>query len=81
MFLDTAIKAIVTHPEDVSITREISEMGVLLTVDVNKEDIARIIGREGKIANALRLILRAVAYNNNVRATLKISEPIENNTV
>jgi len=74
-FLEYTIKAIVAHPEDVKLDRKVDEMGVLLTVDVHKEDIARIIGRKGQIANALRLILRAVAYNNNVRATLKINEP------
>jgi len=74
-FLEYAIKAIVANPDDVTINRSVDELGVLLAVDVNKEDISRIIGKNGQIANALRLLLRAVAYNNNVRVTLKINEP------
>ena len=74
-FIEFILKSIVAHPTDIKVDRTTDEMGVLLTVDANKEDIARIIGKQGQIINAIRLILRTVAYNNNVRATLKINEP------
>lgn len=74
-FIEFILNSIVAYPADIKVNRTTDEMGVLLTVDANKEDIARIIGKQGQIINAIRLILRTVAYKNNVRATLKINEP------
>ena len=38
-FLELVIKALVNHPEDVKIKRTVDEMGVLMTLDVNPEDM------------------------------------------
>jgi predicted RNA-binding protein YlqC (UPF0109 family) len=74
-FLDFVIKALVEHPEDVKITRTVDEMGVLMTLDVNGEDMGKIIGREGNTAKAIRTLLRVVGMKNNARVNLKINEP------
>ena len=74
-FLDYVIKALVEHPEDVKITRTVDEMGVLMTLDVNSEDMGKIIGREGNTAKAIRTLLRVVGMKNNARVNLKINEP------
>lgn len=74
-FLDFVIKALVEHPEDVKITRTVDEMGVLMTLDVNKDDMGKIIGREGNTAKAIRTLLRVVGMKNNARVNLKINEP------
>ena len=50
-------------------------MGVLLTLKVAQEDVPRIIGREGQIAKAIRLLLKSVGYSDNIRAALKIDAP------
>lgn len=75
-FLDYVIKALVDHPEEVTITRSIDEMGVLLTLTVNAEDMGKIIGRDGNIAKALRTLLRVVGMKRNARVNLKINEPV-----
>ena len=75
VFLDFVIKAIVSKPEEVKIKRTIDEMGVLFTLDVAQEDVSRVIGREGQIAKAIRLLLRVVGFNQKVRANLKINAP------
>ncbi len=75
-FLDYVIKALVEHPEDVTITRSIDEMGVLLTLTVNADDMGKIIGRDGNIAKALRTLLRVVGMKRNARVNLKINEPV-----
>jgi hypothetical protein len=75
IFLDFVVKSIVSKPEEVKIKRTIDEMGVLFTLDVAQDDISRIIGREGQIAKAIRLLLRTVGYNQKVRANLKINAP------
>jgi hypothetical protein len=75
MFLETIIKAIVSHPEDVSIERKVDEMGVLLTLKVHPEDMGQVIGRSGQTARAIRTLLRTVGAKNNARLNLKIQEP------
>ncbi len=74
-FLDFVVKSLVEHPEDVKITRTVDEMGVLMTLDVNQEDMGKIIGREGNTAKAIRTLLRVVGMKNNARVNLKINEP------
>ena len=76
-FLDFVIKALVENPQDVKITRTVDEMGVLMTLDVNKDDMGKIIGREGNTAKAIRTLLRVVGMKNNARVNLKINEPAE----
>lgn len=74
-FLEYVIKALVDHPEDIVIVRSVDEMGVLLTLTVNVEDMGKIIGRDGNIAKALRTLLRVVGMKHNARVNLKINEP------
>ena len=76
-FLDFVIKALVDNPQDVKINRTVDEMGVLMTLDVNRADMGKIIGREGNTAKAIRTLLRVVGMKNNARVNLKISEPLD----
>lgn len=75
-FLDYVIKALVDNPDDVVINRSVDEMGVLLTLTVNPNDMGKIIGRDGNIAKALRTLLRVVGMKHNARVNLKINEPV-----
>ncbi|MBU4030837.1 KH domain-containing protein, partial [Patescibacteria group bacterium] len=59
-FLEFVIKSIVSHPEDVSVTRTVDEMGVLLNLRVHREDMGQVIGRQGATAKAIRSILRVI---------------------
>lgn len=74
-FLDATVKALVDKPDAVKITREVDEMGVLLTLTVDPEDMGKIIGRQGNTAKAIRTLLRIVGMKNNARVNLKINEP------
>ena len=74
-FLEYVIKALVDHPEDVKVDRQVDEMGVLMTLDVNSADMGKIIGRQGNTAKAVRTLLRVVGMKNNARVNLKINEP------
>jgi len=76
-FLDYVIKALVDHPQDVKVARQVDEMGVLLTLDVNPADMGKVIGRSGNTAKAIRILLRVVGMKHNARVNLKISEPAE----
>lgn len=74
-FIEYVARAIVDHPDDVSVERTVDEMGVLLTLKINPEDMGYVIGRNGQNARALRTLLRIVGARNNARVNLKIYEP------
>ena len=74
-FLEFLVKSIVDHPEDVECERKIDEMGVLLSLKVNRQDMGQVVGREGSTAKAIRSLLRIVGVKNNARVNLKILEP------
>lgn len=74
-FLEYLVKALVDHPEDVKIERKVDEMGVLLSLKVNPEDMGQIIGRAGATARAIRSLVRIVGLRNHARVNLKIEEP------
>lgn len=74
-FLDYVVRSIVDHADDVKVDRKVDEMGVLLTLKVNPEDMGQIIGRNGGTAKSIRTLLRIVGMRNNARVNLKIDEP------
>lgn len=74
-FVDFVIKSIVDHPDDVKTDRKIDEMGVLLTLKVNPEDMGQVIGRQGGTARAIRTLLRVIGAKHNARVNFKIEEP------
>ncbi|HXK35734.1 MAG TPA: KH domain-containing protein [Candidatus Paceibacterota bacterium] len=74
-FVEFIVKQIVNHPEDVMITRQVDEMGVLLSVKVHKEDMGLLIGRQGSTAKAIRTLVRIIGTRNNARVNLRIEEP------
>jgi Predicted RNA-binding protein (contains KH domain) len=69
------IKSLVDHPEDVIVNRTVDEMGVLLSLKVNAEDMGQIIGRNGSTARAIRNLVRIIGLKNHARVNLKIEEP------
>ena len=74
-FVEYVVKAIVDHPEDVQTERTVDEMGVLITLKVNPEDVGKVIGKRGATINAIRTILRVLGMKNRARVNLKLEEP------
>lgn len=74
-FLEYIVKAIVDNPDDIKVERKVDEMGVLLSLKVNAEDMGQIVGREGSTARAIRSLVRLVGLKNRARVNLKIEEP------
>ena len=74
-FLEYLVKSIVDHPDDVKVDRKVDEMGVLLSLKVNPQDMGQVVGRQGSTAKAIRSLLRIVGIKNNARVNLKIEEP------
>ena len=74
-FIEYIVKSLVNHPEDVSVERKIDEMGVLLTLKVNPDDMALVIGKMGSTAKAIRTLARIIGLRNHARVNFKIEEP------
>jgi predicted RNA-binding protein YlqC (UPF0109 family) len=74
-FIETVVKALVNNPNEVETTRTVDEMGVLVTLKVNPEDMGIIIGRGGQNARAIRTLVRVVGAKNNAHVNLRIEEP------
>ena len=74
-FLEYVVKSLVDVPEAVKVTRQVDEMGVLLILKIDPQDMGKIIGRQGMTAKAIRSLLRVVGLKNRARVNLKIEEP------
>ncbi len=66
------VKSIVTDPDKVSITTEDSEEGLLLKLEVAPDDKGRVIGKQGRVAEAMRTLLRVKAAKEETRVRLQI---------
>ncbi|MCX6404536.1 MAG: RNA-binding protein [Actinobacteria bacterium] len=64
--LEHLVRGIVDHPDDV-VVRERQGRGTTLEVQVNPEDMGRVIGKAGRTASALRTVLNALSSKGNVR--------------
>ncbi len=73
--IESIAKQLVDDPSQVSVS-EIDEGGrVRIELKVAKEDMGRVIGKGGRVANSIRVLLRVAAAREGKRATLDIIEP------
>jgi len=72
--VETIAKALVDDPSQVKATEELEEETLVIKLTVAKEDMGRIIGKEGRTAKAIRTLLNAVSTKDNKKAILKIVE-------
>ncbi|MDO4541683.1 MAG: KH domain-containing protein [Bacillota bacterium] len=64
--------SLVEHPEDVEVTENKRENSTILELRVNPDDMGKVIGKQGRIAKSIRVILKAYATKNNEKASLDI---------
>lgn len=65
-------KALVDSPEEVKINETEGESIVILEISVSSDDVGKIIGREGRIANAIRTVVKAAAAKQKKKVTVEI---------
>jgi uncharacterized protein len=65
-------KSIVNVPDSVKVTEEQDEQGIILKLSVADEDKGRVIGKQGRIAEAMRTLIRVKAAKKGTKATLEI---------
>ncbi|MFI3209807.1 MAG: KH domain-containing protein [Peptostreptococcaceae bacterium] len=71
LVLDLA-KALVDNPEDVSIEEIKSDSEIILKLTVSDSDKGKVIGKQGRIAKAIRTVLKSFAKKENVKVSLEI---------
>ena len=70
----TMVKALVDKPDEVSLREVEGEKTTVLELRVAKEDLGKVIGKQGKTAKAMRTLLNAMATKLKKRAVLEIIE-------
>ncbi len=68
-------KSLVEHPENVAVRESGSGTRVRIELSVAKDDMGRVIGKSGKVANSIRALLRVAADREGKQATLDVVEP------
>lgn len=72
--VESIAKALVDDPTHVNVTEETEDDTLVISLTVAKDDMGRIIGKEGRTAKAIRTILNAISTKNHKKAVLKIVE-------
>jgi predicted RNA-binding protein YlqC (UPF0109 family) len=70
--LEFLARSLVDTPEEVRVEETETSDGVLLRLTVAKEDVGKVIGKQGRIARALRTVVKASAVKDGKQATVEI---------
>ena len=70
--LEVIAKRLVEHPEQVVVTETDNERALVLELKVAPEDMGKVIGKQGRIAKAIRTVVKAAAVKANKRVTVEI---------
>ncbi len=73
-FIEYVVKALVDHPEEVTVTQVDGEKTVIFELRCNASDIGKVIGKQGRTIKAIRTLLGSAAAKANIRAMLEIIE-------
>ena len=65
-------RSIASQPDEVSVTEEDQDGHIIIRLEVAPDDKGRIIGRQGRVAQSIRALLRVAAVKQGTRATLEI---------
>ena len=68
-------KSLVEHPDQVEVSEVQNGNRARLELSVAKDDMGRVIGKNGRVANSIRTLLRVAAERDGVQATLDVMEP------
>jgi len=72
--IQTIVEAIVEHPEHIVITESADDNTVTYVLSVHKDDVGKVIGRQGRIIQAIRTVVYAAASQQPKRVVLHIDD-------
>lgn len=70
--VEAIAKALVDFPDEVVVNEVISEQTIILELKVSPDDMGKVIGKQGRIAKALRTVVKAAATKDNKRVLVEI---------
>lgn len=70
--LEQIARSLVDHPESVSVTEVEEESELILELRVAADDMGKVIGKQGRIAKAIRVVMKAAAVNETRRIVVEI---------
>lgn len=65
-------RTIASHPDEVKVTEEEEDGEIVIKLEVHPDDKGKVIGRQGRVAQAMRVLIRVAAVKEETRASLEI---------
>lgn len=72
--VEVLARALVDHPEEVSVTETENEGEIILELKVAPDDMGKVIGKQGRIAKAIRAMVKAAASKTNKKVVVEIGQ-------
>ena len=73
--VEVAARALVDRANEVRVTETAHRGGTIVELTVGAGDVGKVVGRQGRTAEALRTLVAAAAHHHGVKATLEIRDP------
>lgn len=70
--VESMVNALVDRPEEVHVSETVGESVVIIEIQVAQSDTGKVIGKEGRIANAIRTVVKAAAAKIEKKVTVEI---------
>jgi predicted RNA-binding protein YlqC (UPF0109 family) len=70
--LEQIARSLVDNPDEVSVNEVEGEQSIILELRVAEEDMGKVIGKQGRIAKAIRVVMKAAAIKDNKRVVVEI---------
>ena len=70
--VENLVKALVDHPESVQVNSAVEGGETVIRLSVAQEDMGKVIGKQGRIAKAIRTVVKAAAIKKGERVTVEI---------
>ncbi|MCI7685352.1 MAG: KH domain-containing protein [Eubacteriales bacterium] len=70
--VEAIAKSLVANPDEVVVTEEVNGNNIVVSLRVAKDDMGKVIGKQGRIAKAIRTVVKAAAIKQNKRVTVDI---------
>ncbi len=70
--VEVVAKALVDHPEEVVVTEKVDGRNIVVELHVAASDMGKVIGKQGRIAKAIRTVVKAASFKDNTRVDVEI---------
>ena len=70
--VETIAKALVDHPEEVTVTEKVDGKNVEINLHVASGDMGKVIGKKGRIAKAIRVVVKAASVKDDLQVDVNI---------